>query len=171
MRITENMVLFWGSKDLYSNWHPSPFVLKGQRYAHVEQYMMAAKARLFGDTATEAKILATTDPKHIKALGREVRGYVDAVWREHRLTVVIEACVAKFSQNEKLGAMLLATGQRTLVEASPVDRVWGIGLAENDPCALDPATWRGENLLGIALMHARDHLAKQATQGTTAELF
>lgn len=169
MRTTATMVLFWGARDIYSNWHPSPFVIKGQRYAHVEQYMMAAKARLFGDTATEALILATTDPKRIKALGRAVQGYIDAVWAEHRLGVVTEGCLAKFSQNDALKTAILATGERLLVEASPVDPLWGIGLGEQDPRAWDPATWQGENLLGTALMSARSSLQAEAGPVNSAQ--
>lgn len=160
MRTTDTHVLFWRTADIYSNWHPSPFVRNGIAYANAEQYMMAAKARLFGDAAVEAKIMATrgSDPNTMKALGREVRGYVEAVWVAHRDWVMFAACLAKFAQDPVLRAELLATEERELVEASPVDRIWGIGLGEDDTRALDKSQWRGLNLLGIALMRVRDTL-------------
>ncbi len=171
MKITESMVLFWGTRDIYSNWHPSPFVIDGVQYAHVEQYMMAEKARCFGDTQSEQAIMLATDPKDIKALGRGVRGYVDAKWAAVRLEAVTRACIAKFSQNEALGRQLLATGDKLIVEASPVDPIWGIGLGENDPRALDVQQWRGQNLLGIALMKARDALRQAQQDSATPQLF
>lgn len=171
MRITETMVLFWGNRDIYSNWHPSLFVIDDVQYANVEQYMMAEKARCFGDADTEQAILRTTNPKDIKALGRAVRNYVDERWVAVRPEVVTRACIAKFSQNEALRRQLLATGDKLIVEASPVDAIWGIGLAENDPRALDPQQWRGQNLLGIALMKAREVIREAEKAFETPQLF
>ena len=162
MKTTTAMVLFWGTREIYSNWHPSTFTVQGVTYPHVEQYMMAAKARLFGDTAVEKAILAATDPKKIKALGRDVKGYIDAQWVAVREQVVFEACLAKFTQNPTLTQQLLATGDRRIVEASPVDAIWGIGLGQDDPRAADPAKWQGLNLLGIVLMRVRATLREQA---------
>ncbi len=159
MRTTPTMVLFWRTADIYSNWHPSVFVIGGVTFANAEQYMMVAKARRFGDADAEAKMLATTDPSELKALGRAVKGYVDAEWVAWREEAVYQACLAKFSQNERMGLQLLATGERELVEASPPDRIWGIGLGEDDPRALDKAQWRGLNLLGKTLMRVRTTLS------------
>jgi len=148
--------LFWGQWP--SNWQPSPFVLDGQTYNCVEQWMMAEKARLFGDTAVEAKVMATLDPAEQKALGRGIQGYDDAKWAEVRYQQVLRGVVEKYRQNPDLRAKLLATGDLQFVEASPDDRVWGIGLRASDPASGDPKRWRGENLLGQATTEARQIL-------------
>lgn len=172
MKVTSSMVLFWGTRDIFSNWHPAEFVVNGNVYQNAEQFMMAAKARHFEDAATEAKILAEPRPAQVKALGRQVRGYVDAEWVEHREELVFQGCLAKFSQNIKLRAGLQATGDKLLVEASPVDRIWGIGLAEADPRCLDETQWQGLNLLGVVLMKVRDALKPiPSSSFATAQLF
>lgn len=142
----------------FSQWWMGDFVVDGVSYANAEQWMMAGKARLFGDEEVLAEILAAHDPGTIKALGRKVRGFDEGLWRARRLDLVTEGNVAKFSQDEALRAHLLGTGDAVLVEASPLDRVWGIGLAANHPDAGDPRRWRGLNLLGFALMRARARL-------------
>lgn len=146
----------------FSQWWPGEFTVDGVTYANAEQWMMAAKARLFGDEETLGEILAALDPATIKALGRKVRGFDEDVWKRARLDLVTEGNVAKFSQDAALGAHLVGTGDAVLVEASPLDRVWGIGLAEDHPDARDPRRWRGLNLLGFALMRARAVLADRA---------
>src|SRR5688500_3024032 len=155
---------FWGQKPrtpgvidkaCLSQWWPARFVVDDVAYTSAEQWMMAEKARLMGDASTRAKILATDDPATVKALGREVTPYDETLWVAQRLDVVTRGSIAKLDQNAELKAFLLSTGDDVLVEASPKDTVWGIGLAENDPRAGDPAQWRGENLLGQALMRAR----------------
>ena len=162
MRTTETQVLFWRTADVYSNWHPSVFVVDDVTYANAEQYMMAAKARLFGDTAVLAKIMATksNDPGRMKSLGRQVKGYVEDVWVAHREQVMYDACLAKFSQNPAMKGQLLATGLRDIVEASPVDPIWGVGMAEDNPLIEDKRNWQGLNLLGIALMRVRETLSQ-----------
>ncbi|NRQ32667.1 NADAR family protein [Nonomuraea sp. NN258] len=142
-----------------SQWWPAPFTADGHTYATAEHYMMAHKAWLFGDEETAAAILRSAHPKQAKDLGRQVRGFDEARWREHRYAIVVRAGVAKFGAHPDLAAYLLGTRQRVLVEASPVDRVWGIGLAADDEHAATPSAWRGLNLLGFALMDARDALA------------
>lgn len=139
----------------FSQWWEGDFTVEGVTYSSAEQWMMAGKARLFGDDSVLAEILATRDPKVIKALGRKVRGFDEGAWTRRRDALVTEGNVAKFSQDEALRAHLLATGEAVLVEASPLDKVWGIGLAEDHPDARDPRRWRGLNLLGFALMRAR----------------
>lgn len=163
MRTTAHSVLFWRTADLYSNWHPSVFVLDGVTYQNVEQYMMAAKARLFGDAQAEAKIMAASasDSRRIKALGRTVRGYDEAVWRAQREQIVFAGCLAKFEQNQGMADELHRTRERELIEASPTDLIWGIGLGENDPRAEDKTQWKGLNLQGIALMRVRETLNKR----------
>ncbi|GAA3652456.1 NADAR family protein [Streptomyces chitinivorans] len=141
-----------------SQWWPSPFTVDGVPYPTAEHWMMAAKARLFGDAAAEERIMATPEPGAAKAAGRAVRGFDEEVWARHRFGIVVEGCVHKFGQHGELRAFLLATRGRVLVEASPLDRIWGIGLAAEDERAPDPARWRGLNLLGFALMTARERL-------------
>jgi ribA/ribD-fused uncharacterized protein len=165
-----HFVFFWGhrpndpsviGKECLSQWFLSPFVVDGTSYPTAEHFMMASKARMFGDTDAEAAILRTRQPAQAKELGRAVRGFDEHVWREQRLSIVIAASVAKFGQNSALREFLLGTKDRVLVEASPRDRIWGIGLAADDPRALDPYSWRGLNLLGFALMEARERLRQQ----------
>ena len=120
--------------------------------------MMAEKARLFGDTKAEQKIISASNPGEAKKLGRSVLGFDDNLWFENRFSIVVNANVAKFSQNAELKTYLLGTGSRVLVEASPVDKIWGIGLAVNDAGFENPNLWKGENLLGFALMEVRSQL-------------
>lgn len=157
---------FWGhriapgkvGKSCFSQWYPAPFEIEGLRYATAEHWMMAGKARLFGDEAMHAKIAASDDPAQVKALGRKIAGFDEARWVQHRYAIVVAGNQAKFAQNPALGEFLLATGEQVLVEASPVDPIWGIGLAADDPDATRPERWRGLNLLGFALMDVRDRL-------------
>ncbi|MEU3281861.1 NADAR family protein [Streptomyces antibioticus] len=160
-------LLFWGHRPLpdgrlgpgcLSQWWPSPFVVDGVTYATAEHWMMARKARLFGDAEAERAALAAGHPSEAKKAGRLVRGFDDKVWERERFGIVVEGSVHKFASNPGLRSFLLSTGDRVLVEASPVDRVWGIGLAADDEAALDPQRWRGPNLLGFALMEARRRL-------------
>ncbi|MDC0716384.1 NADAR family protein [Nannocystis bainbridge] len=155
---TATMVLFWQPPGLFGQWTPSRFEVDGVTYGCAEQFMMAEKARLFGDEATRARILATDSPKQHKALGREVAGFEQAVWDRECLDIVVRGNRAKFGQDPALRAALLATGDKLLVEASPLDRLWGVGLRADDPRIHDPAQWRGKNLLGEALMRVRAEL-------------
>lgn len=162
---------FWGHRPLpdgrigascLSQWWPSPFTVDGVRYATAEHWMMAGKARLFGDPEAEARALAARTPAEAKKHGRLVRGFDEEVWRRERFRLVTEGSTHKFAADPALRAFLLNTGERVLVEASPVDRIWGIGLAADDERAQDPARWRGLNLLGFALMEARERLRAAA---------
>lgn len=159
---------FWGhrpTKDgsigasCLSQWWPSPFVVGGVEYATAEHWMMAGKARLFEDEEAERKVLAAGHPSRAKKAGRLVRGFDEEIWERERFRIVVEGSVHKFASDDALRAFLLGTGDRVLVEASPVDRVWGIGLAATDEAAMDPQRWKGPNLLGFALMAARERLA------------
>jgi ribA/ribD-fused uncharacterized protein len=158
---------FWGhrpradgqvSASCLSQWWPSPFEVDGVAYATAEHWMMAAKARLFGDEKAERLALEATSPALAKKAGRLVRGFDDAVWERERFGIVVDGSVHKFAAHADLREFLLGTGERVLVEASPMDRVWGIGLAADDERAADPSRWRGPNLLGFALMVARERL-------------
>ena len=148
-------------KECLSQWYPVRFEVDGIRFATAEHYMMYRKALLFSDDSAAEQILRAPNPGAVKALGRSVRGFVDSVWAEHRSTIVVEGNYAKFSQHVELKQYLLSTKQRILVEASPVDRVWGIGLAADDEHVQNPLLWRGLNLLGFALMSVRERLAKK----------
>ncbi|MFD9698309.1 NADAR family protein [Lentzea sp. NPDC059081] len=161
-------LFFWGhqperdgstGKGCLSQWWPCAFVVDGQEFASAEHYMMWRKALLFGDTAVAEQVLAARTPAEAKSLGRVVTGFSDEAWESARLGVVVEGNLAKFGQDPALRSYLLSTGSRVLVEASPQDRVWGIGLAASDPRASDPATWLGLNLLGEALMEVRSRLS------------
>jgi len=161
------LLFFWGhqpSKDgrittsCLSQWWPAPFSVGGLTYPTAEHWMMAGKARLFGDNQVATQILAAGSPRQAKQLGRQVSGF-DAARRDaEKYRIVTEGSFEKFRQHKALGALLLSTGDQVLVEASPVDRIWGIGLAADDERAGNPLLWRGENLLGFALMEARDRL-------------
>ena len=163
---TPELLLFWGhtaktneiGKHVLSQWWPAAFSLDGRTYATAEHYMMAQKAELFGDRETLDAIVAASSPSQAKKLGRAVRGFDDQRWIAHRFDVAVRGNVAKFGQNSELADWLRSTGKAVLVEASPVDRIWGIGLAADDARARDPSAWLGLNLLGFALMKARTAL-------------
>lgn len=157
-------VFFWGhqssKKDVtaacFSQWYEASFIVDGQRYPTAEHFMMAEKAALFEDHATRAEVLLAPNPGAAKALGRKVHGFDEQLWLQHRFGIVVRANEAKFTQNPELSQFLKQTGSRVLVEASPVDRIWGIGLAHDDERVNNPNLWRGLNLLGFALMQVRD---------------
>lgn len=157
-------LLFWGHRadpsglgpGCLSQWWPAVFEIDGVRYASAEHYMMAEKARLFEDEAIRKQVLASASPAQAKKLGRKVRGFDETIWRAHRFEIVCCASVAKFSSDPKLRRYLLNTGRKVLVEASPRDRIWGIGMGAKHEHARTPSKWRGLNLLGFALMTARE---------------
>ncbi len=160
-------VFFWGhtpknnepvGKWCFSQWWEAPFEVDGDNYLTAEHYMMAEKARLFADESARQKILESSHPGAAKKLGRTVSGFDETVWREKRFEIVVAGNLAKFEQHADLREFLLGTGQRVLVEASPRDRIWGIGMSENNSDATTPSRWRGLNLLGFALMSVREQL-------------
>jgi len=143
----------------FSQWHESPFIVDGQRYLTAEHFMMAEKAALFGDEEIRQQILAAPTPALTKSLGRKVRGFDETRWRQNRFAIVVRANEAKFAQNPALRSYLIGTESRILAEADALDRVWGIGLGQEDERAKNPNQWRGLNLLGFALMQVRANLA------------
>ena len=149
---------FFTEASPFSQWHACEFVIGEHTFNCAEQAMMYGKAMLFEDRAVADEILAADHPRAHKALGRKVKPYDEHVWRVNREAIVHQANHAKFTQNPALLEVLLATAGTELVEASPYDKIWGIGLAATDARALDPAQWKGQNLLGKILTQLRDEL-------------
>lgn len=160
-------LFFWGNqrerdgnigRGCLSQWWEQPFSAEGYTFLSAEHYMMAHKAWLFEDNETAERILAASHPGEAKALGRQVRGFEENVWREHRYGIVVRGNIVKFSADPGMRNFLLQSRERVLVEASPLDKVWGVGLAATDERAHSPSLWRGLNLLGFALMETRNAL-------------
>jgi len=158
---------FWGhqpakdgsiTKSCFSQWWVSPFEIDGNIYSTAEHWMMACKARMFNDRQTLDKIMNAVTAPEAKKLGREVRDFNPEVWDKEKYNAVVKGNLAKFSASEVLKEFLIKTGEQVMVEASPVDSIWGIGLAAEDANAGNPSKWKGENLLGYALMEVRDVL-------------
>ncbi len=166
VKVTDGFVFFWGGWP--SQWHKSRFVIDGVPYNCAEQFMMAEKARVFGDGVALAEILASSNPREQKTIGRRVRGFDEPTWVSVCRGIVYRANLAKYEQNSELCELLLATKQRVIVEARPKDAVWGIGLSQSDPRSMDPAQWPGTNWLGIAIMQARDEIRRRRGQPAPA---
>ncbi len=168
------LLAFWGhqpnrdgsvGQGCLSQWWEQLFTVDDVVYRTAEHWMMAAKARLFGDHDGLAAVLAASSPGAAKAAGRQVRGFDERAWRAARYDVVVTGNLHKFGQHAQLRAFLIGTGQRVLVEASPYDHIWGIGLAASDPDSRLPSRWRGLNLLGFALMEVRERLTAATDRG------
>ncbi|WP_298509623.1 NADAR family protein [uncultured Kordia sp.] len=164
-------LFFWGhqpskdgsvTKSCFSQWWEVEFTVNNEVYKTAEHWMMAEKATLFNDEASRQKILLVNHPHDAKKLGRQVKNFDPVIWDEHKFNIVVQGNYHKFSQHEQLKQFLLNTKNRVLVEASPRDRIWGIGMSENNEKANNPNLWRGQNLLGFALMEVRDQLKKDA---------
>lgn len=162
-------LFFWGhtpaadgavGPSCLSQWYKCRFTVDGTEYSCAEQYMMAEKARLFGDPENLGKILEAKHPKEMKAYGRAVQNFSEETWNRACYGIVKAGNLAKFSQNPPLWEYLRASKGQILVEASPRDRIWGIGMGKSNPDAENPAKWRGTNLLGFALTEVRDQLLK-----------
>ncbi len=164
---TIKYIFFWGhtnkngeeiGKFVFSQWYPSAFTVEGIEYKTTEHWMMAHKAKLFNDQEAFDRVIKTEKAAEVKAIGRQIKNFDEAKWNEAKYEIVKTGNVHKFSQNEKLKTYLLDTSDRVIVEASPTDAIWGIGLAQDAKRIENPHTWRGLNLLGFALMEARDFL-------------
>jgi ribA/ribD-fused uncharacterized protein len=154
-------IFFYRVGDAYgafSNWAPTPFTVDGVSFSTAEQYIMYRKCLTFGDTVTAEKLLSSDSPKEQKALGREAAGYIDSVWAGIRQTVAIRGLYAKFSQDAELKRLLLGTGDAVLVECTSNDRIWACGLDKDDDDRLSADRWKGQNILGFALMEVRNML-------------
>ena len=156
----ETMVLFYGRRPIYSNFYILTFKSGGRQFNCTEQYFQYKKAIFFGDEKTAARIMKTASPGQQKKLGRQVKGYNENRWEQVRAKVMEEGCLAKFIQNSHAKEKLLSTGDSRLVECSPTDRVWGIGISLMDPRALNHKKWRGQNLLGKQLEKVRELITK-----------
>ncbi len=155
----ERFTYFWGGHHPFSQWFiDAPFEINGLRYQTAENWMMWQKARLFGAKPELCETIRLAHPRDARRLGREVECFSSAIWSVASLPIVVQGNIAKFAQHPALLCQLLATAGTTLVEASPTDQVWGIGLAADDPRARQRASWRGRNQLGQVLTHVRDIL-------------
>ncbi len=162
-------LFFWGhhpasdgkiNKSCLSQWFECKFTADGVKYHTAEQYMMAQKALLFGDNDVFELIMKANNPNEYKSLGRKIRNFDDKLWNENKTDIVIKGNTAKFSQNKALKNFLLSTGSKVLVEASPYDTVWGIGMSANSQGITDVHCWNGQNLLGFCLMEVRDIISE-----------
>lgn len=152
----EEFAFFWGGT--MSQWAKSKFIIDGVQFNTCEQYMMYKKALMFGDYEMAKAIMETKNPREQKAFGRKVKGFDKDTWETYCKDIVYDANVAKFSQNPKMKEELMFTAGKTLVEASPHDKIWGIGLAADNPFAKDRSTWQGTNWLGEAIERVREDM-------------
>ncbi|MBI9010543.1 MAG: NADAR family protein [Tenericutes bacterium] len=160
-------LFFWGheklkdgeiTKSCLSQWWKSKFSIDTYTYCCMEQYLMASKARLFNDEKTLEKIMKSSNPKKIKALGRRVKNFKEEIWKDRRYSIIVNGNLSKFLQNQKLLNYLLDTQDKILVEANPYDKIGGVGMAADNNKIINPLNWKGENLIGFALMDVRDEL-------------
>ena len=154
--MTHNFTFFYSNSHPFSNWYKMPFIHNGKEFNCGEQFMMYKKAMLFKDYDVADMIMTQSNPRNQKFLGRQVRNFVEAEWNAVCKPTMVEGLTSKFMQDTYSLTTLLDTGDTIIVEASPTDRIWGVGLAENDPLILDPTKWRGTNWLGDVLMEVRD---------------
>ena len=166
-------VFFWGhtppekssvNQSCLSQWYAASFAVDGTEFLTAEHYMMYCKARLFGDSDAAAKVIQADNPGEAKKIGRTVQGFRQEEWDKHCIEIVVRGNIAKFAQNKKILTYLLATDNKMLVEASPYDKVWGIGLGYDAKGIGNPLRWKGKNLLGFALMEARARLKENTPQ-------
>lgn len=162
------IICFWGhrnrgrsvGKECFSQWYKADFRVNHLRYCCMEQYMMAEKARIFGDEEIAKQIMDETMQDKIKGLGRKVKNFDENIWNEVKYHIVLTGNYYKFSQNKQLRQVLLSTGESILVEASPLDMIWGIGIDANNENAYHPEKWNGSNLLGFALTEVREEIKR-----------
>jgi ribA/ribD-fused uncharacterized protein len=166
---SNEFLFFWGhqpsqnflvDKACLSQWWPCSFTNEGKFYNSAEQWMMAEKARLFSDQERLELIMNSNDPKKIKEIGRNIKFFDESVWDHRKYDAVFEGNLLKFKQNEELKSFLISTGNSVLAEASPHDRIWGIGMSQDEAKGRTPLEWKGQNLLGFALMEVRKELVE-----------
>lgn len=155
-RITDTHVYFWGS--IFSNWYDVQFEHNNQIFYNSEQAYMYEKAIFFRDFAIADKIYECDSPKEAKALGRQVKNFDSKKWDMESYDIMVDIIFEKFNQNPSLKEILLSTGNKTIVEASPFDKIWGVGLHWDDNRILNEKNWKGKNLLGKALMEVRQKI-------------
>ena len=158
MRTTDTHVYFWGG--IYSQWYKTPFVENNKTFPTAEHYMMYHKAITFEPLKADL-VLETDNPRKVKEIGRSLKNFDKDVWDSISAGIVTQGNYLKFTQNNYILQQLLADNPKQIVEASPTDTIWGVGLAEDDPLILNKATWRGENRLGMCIMAARDKIIKE----------
>lgn len=159
-RNTDTHVYFWNG--IYSQWSRSKFTEDGIEYPNAEFYMMYHKARVFNAVDIQSEMIKNKyNPKTVKALGRKIKNFTDSIWDEHKMEIVTQASYLKFTQNKNLLNQLLREQHLELVEASPVDKIWGIGLHYDDDKVLDKSNWNGQNLLGKCIMNAREQIINE----------
>lgn len=172
MRTERGLTLFFTQNDKFSNWYLRDFKVKGITFNCGEQYMMYAKAKLFGDHEIAEKIMKEKRPKQQKALGKQVKGFVQAVWDAKCVPIMIAGLTQKFAQHRDMEDLLISTDGTDLVEASPFDKIWGAGLGADDPNIFDKTKWPGKNLLGgPVLTKIRSYLLEKRKALETPELF
>ena len=168
-------VFFWGhtpseegsvNQSCLSQWYSASFKVDGIEFLTAEHYMMYCKARLFGDSDAAVKVMHADNPGEAKAIGRSVRNFQQEEWDKHCIEIVVRGNIFKFAQNKEILTYLLATKNKVLVEASPYDKVWGIGLGYDVKGIGNPLIWKGKNLLGFALMEARARLKEKLKENT-----
>jgi ribA/ribD-fused uncharacterized protein len=166
---TIKFIFFWGHTNknkedvgrfVFSQWFYSPFTVDNVEYKTSEHWMMAHKAKLFNDNDAFERIIRADKPGEVKEIGRQIRGFDEIKWNDKKFEIVKTGNIHKFNQNKKLKDFLLGTTDRVIVEASPTDTIWGIGLTQDSNMVDNPYTWRGQNLLGFALMETRDFLGQ-----------
>lgn len=158
MKKTEFYTFFWKDKDCFSNWHPSKIEYGGITFNCSEQLYMYRKAIFFNDVEIAHEIVATKSPREQKALGRKVKNFDATSWNEVAKDIMYEVNKLKYEQNEKLMDQLLQTDDTEIVEASPYDKIWGIGMDENHPNVEDKTKWEGTNWLGEVLTSLREDI-------------
>ena len=165
-------IYFWGNKNkndgligkqCLSQWYLSSFNVNGIEYPTAEHYMMAEKARLFNDPISEHEIIHSATPKDAQKLGKVIQNFTEKKWQENRFDIVVKGNYEKFTQNSELSEFLVSTENKILVEASPYDKIWGIGMSEKDIRSENPNLWQGLNLLGFALMEVRKKIKNEKT--------
>jgi hypothetical protein len=159
LTIRDGYALFWN--EWPSNWTYSPFILDGHKYNCVEQYFMAEKARLFKDDQALRMIIKAIDPADQKRYGKGVKGFDERKWSSVCFDVMLRGNLEKYKQNPKLCEKLLDTGNLGMVEASPKDKIWGIGMDKNHVNATKPSRWLGKNLLGKVLDQVRTMIRQE----------